>query len=213
MNGVDHHLEQGQAFWRNPNAAADHDAVIGSLLQLFFKHIAPGFIGCDHAGVTLPSAFSDLRHGYGNASVDLLRIETWRQCRVGEVYGFGLLADEQYTGISFLRPFGSLSRIARLLSEVRYSLLDASESQCTANVAVGSSTAAPPGQGRGNFAADNGHEGRQLARPRWANFRREQSQQKSLFDHLVGPSKQRGRNINTYRFGRFQVDRERELDT
>src|SRR5450755_2205960 len=30
MDGVDHHLEQGQAFWRNPEAAADHHAVIGA---------------------------------------------------------------------------------------------------------------------------------------------------------------------------------------
>jgi hypothetical protein len=46
----------------------------------------------------LPSAFSDLRNGHGNAGVDLLRIEAWRQGGVGEVHGFGLLADKQYTG-------------------------------------------------------------------------------------------------------------------
>ena len=38
MDGVDHHLEQGQAFWRNPEASADHHAVIGCAFERLFLH-------------------------------------------------------------------------------------------------------------------------------------------------------------------------------
>jgi hypothetical protein len=54
----------------------------------------------------LPSAFSDLRNGNGNAGVNLLGIEAWWQGGIGEVYGFGLLADEQYTGHAFSPSVG-----------------------------------------------------------------------------------------------------------
>jgi hypothetical protein len=36
--------------------------------------------------------------------------------------------------------------------------------QCTANVAVGSSTAAPVAGARGSYGSDNGHEGGRLGR-------------------------------------------------
>src|SRR5580658_2933783 len=108
MDGVDHHLEQGQAFWRNPEASADHHAVIGSPLQRFFQRYASGLIRCDHASDALPSAFADLCNGDGNACVDLLCIEAWRQGGVGEVYGLGLLANKQYTG-QMLSPFTRFS--------------------------------------------------------------------------------------------------------
>jgi hypothetical protein len=80
-------------------------------LQCFFQHCASGLIGCDHASVALPSAFSDLRNGDGNAGIDLLRIEAWRQGGVGEVYGFGLLANKQYKG-QLLSPFTRFRTIA-----------------------------------------------------------------------------------------------------
>jgi hypothetical protein len=60
----------------------------------------------------LPSALSDLRNGDGNAGIDLLRIEAWRQGGIGEVYGFGLLANKQYTG-QLLSPFIAFSNDSR----------------------------------------------------------------------------------------------------
>jgi hypothetical protein len=41
-----------------------------------------------------------------NAGVNLLGIEAWWQGGIGEVYGFGLLADEQYTDHVFSPSFG-----------------------------------------------------------------------------------------------------------
>ncbi|MDR3472421.1 MAG: ISKra4 family transposase [Devosia sp.] len=91
-------LEQRQAFGRQPEAAADHDAVISRARQLPLEHRAPGVIGGDHAGVALPAAFRDLGHGDGDAGVDLVGVEARRQRRVREVDGFRLLADEQDAG-------------------------------------------------------------------------------------------------------------------
>jgi len=71
-------------FWRNPEAAANHHAVIGGRLQCFFQHCASGLIRCDHASVALPSAFSDLCNRDGNAGIDLVRIEAGRQGRGSE---------------------------------------------------------------------------------------------------------------------------------
>jgi hypothetical protein len=45
MDGVDHHLEQGQAFWRNPEAPADHHAVIGSPFSAFSSIARPASSG------------------------------------------------------------------------------------------------------------------------------------------------------------------------
>jgi hypothetical protein len=88
---------------QNETEQPDHSASLGDSITSSTR------IRFSVQTVALPSAFSDLRNGHGNAGVDLLRIEAWRQRGVGEVHGFGLLADKQYTGQMLLQPFGLLN--------------------------------------------------------------------------------------------------------
>lgn len=96
VNGVHDPLEERQALGRKAQAAPDHDAVVGGLRQLRSQHRDAAVVGGDHAEVAVPAALGHRRLGDVDACVDLVGVEPRRQGRIGEVYGFRLLPNEQY---------------------------------------------------------------------------------------------------------------------